>query len=305
MNNLNQLLWPELPYDKFSSTSYLLHRGLQAIGKLKLLTPFEPEWANVILYITARGLTTGLIPYQQHAFAIDIDLIEHQIITYSTSGLHDKFDLKTMSVADLFNKIFASLKNIDIELTINPKPQEVPNPILFNEDTESRDYDKKLAQAWWQILVNTYLVMQFYHAPFLGKTQPIGFMWGTFDLRDVRFKDCSINTPTSGPNAGYLRRNAMDAAQVESGWWSGNEQYPRAAYYSFTFPEPPGIEKAAIQPRRAHWDNNLKLFILDYDDMRQAENPAEELLMFLKSSYQAGAEKAGWDAKLIGVGEPV
>lgn len=294
--------WPALPYEEFQSTGYLLHMCTQAIGKLKLLTPFEPQWANVALWVTTRGLTTGPIPYEAKTFSVVMDLIDHQIICMTSDGLTQEIKLGSMSVAELVKNIFAVLHSMDIKVTVNQKPQEIPDPILFDQDKEIRHYQPELAHAWWQILLNTQKVMQIYHATFLGKTQPIGFMWGTFDLRDARY-NCVRVEPT-GANTGYLRRNAMNEALIEAGWWSGNAMYPRAAYYSFTYPQPEGIENKTIQPAAARWDAKMGLFILDYDDLRQMKNPAENLVAFLQSTYQAGAELAGWDPKLVGSGEP-
>lgn len=295
--------WPELPYERFISTGYLLHMCAQAIGKLKLLTPFEPQWANVILWVTTNGLTTGPIPYQEKTFSIAIDVIHHKIICTTSDGNTEECKITSMSVAELTKNIFDALHKIGIPVSVNPKPQEIPNPILFHEDKEIRQYNPELAHAWWQILLSSQKVMQIYHAQFLGKTQPIGFMWGTFDLRDARYNGAYIE-PT-GINSGYLRRNAMNAAQIESGWWSGNVGYPRPAYYSFTYPQPNEIEKSKIKPDAARWDATLGLFILDYDDVRKSKNPDETLLLFLESTYQVGSELAGWDAKLIGSGKPV
>lgn len=294
--------WPELPYEKFKSTNHLLHMSLQMLGKLKLATPFEPHWANVVLWVTSQGLTTGPIPYQSGSFAIDIDLLTHHVSCSSSWGKTAKFALTSQSVAEFSRTLFHALREIGVETQINPKPQEVANPILFNEDTEKCHYQPQLANAWWRILANTHRIMQCYHARFTGTTPPVGLMWGTLDIRDARYK----NTPvaTTGLNAGYIRRNAMDVAQVEAGWWGGNDQYPRAAYYSFTYPQPTGIEQKKIKPSAARWDNTLTEFVLDYDDVRKSKHPEQDLLAFFDSTYQAGAELAGWDPTLIGSGEP-
>ena len=267
--------WPELPYAEFKSTSHLLHMAVQAIGKLKLATPFEPEWANVVFNVTSRGLTTGLIPYGLGAFSIDLDLISHHIFCTTSWGRTSGFVLHSMSVAELTKTLFDTLQNIGIDVTVNPKPQEIPDPINFTKDTVQRNYDAPLANSWWRILVSSYLVIQRYHARFTGKTQPIGLMWGTFDLRDVRFAVRQFKFPSPAQCSGYLRRNAMDAAQIEVGWWSGNEAYPRPAYYSFTYPQPEGIELelANITPAAAHWDKTLGEFVLDYDAVRTSTNP--------------------------------
>lgn len=294
--------WPALPYEDFQSTGYLLHACTQMLGKLKLITPFEPHWANVPLWLTSQGLTTGIIPYGLESFSVDIDLINHQIICLTSWGKHDTFPLKTQSVSNLKLNLFAKLKALDIDVTINPKPQEIPNPILFDQDDTERHYDNNLAQAWWQILTSTYHVMQRYHARFKGITPPIGLMWGTFDIRDARY--CNIPVEPKGENTGYLRRNAMDVVQVEAGWWSGNPNYPRAAFYSFTFPKPLNIEQSKIKPDTARWESTLGEFIFDYDEMRKAKNPATDLLTFFESAYNAGSMAANWDKHLIGSGIP-
>lgn len=294
--------WPEFHYKDFQGTSHLLHMVIQAIGKLKLIEPFEPHWANVPLWLTSRGLTTGVLPYKFGAFNVDMDCINHEIICTNSWGGTKKIKLAAMSVAELTSRLFNALHELDINVAINQKPQEIPNPILFNEDTTARSYHAELVNKWWRIMLSTYRVLQRYHARFTGITPAIGLMWGTLDLRDARYKGTRV--ATTGENAGFIRRNAMDDAQVEAGWWPGNQHYPHAAFFSFTYPQPQAIETAKIQPKSARWDNKLKEFILDYDDLRLAKDPDHELLAFFETTYQAGAEKAKWKSELISTGVP-
>lgn len=300
---MNYNPWPELPYPVFKTTQYLLHMTTQAMGKLKLKTPFEPHWGNVALWVTSRGLTTGPIDYEAGIFSVDMDLIQHEINCHASWGATSKFKLTSTSVAQLTQMLFQALRSMDITMSVNSMPQEIPNPIPFEQDTETRLYHPELANAWWRILVSSQRILQRYHARFTGTTPPVGLMWGTFDLRDARYQ--GIPVPTTGANADYIRRNAMDVAQVEAGWWSGNEQYPRPAYFSFIYPQPQGIEKFQPKPSAAKWEKSLGEFILDYDVIRQSKNPEVDLLAFFESTYQAEAERAGWDPKLIGKGVPV
>ncbi|MDI9818877.1 MULTISPECIES: DUF5996 family protein [unclassified Legionella] len=302
LQKFNYQPWPKLPYEDFSSTSHLLHMGTQVLGKLKLMTPFEPQWANVPLWITSRGLTTGPIPYESGIFSIDLDFTDHKVICTTSWQNVGEFKLRSMSVAKFTQLLFKLLFDVGINVKINLRPQEVANPISFDEDTKQRFYNQELANSWWQILVSSYRVMQQYHAQFTGKTPPIGLMWGTFDLRDARYQRVAV--PTTGPNAGYIRRNAMNEAQVEAGWWSGNADYPHAAYYSFTYPQPEKIEQSQIKPDTARWDNKMGLFVLNYEDVRKSKKPEEDLLMFFESAYKAGTTLAKWDPKLVGSGKP-
>lgn len=296
--------WPALPYEDFKSTGHLLHMACQMIGKLKLSAPFEPEWANVALFLYSRGLTTGVIPCGLKALTIQIDLVENEIQLNTSSGQTQNIKLHSMSVAELFSQLLSALRYLKVDLSINPKPQELMKPILFHEDKQTKEYKPELASAWFRILLSSSIVLNRYHAKFFGKTQPLGFMWGTFDLRDVRYNGKLLPMQTSGIMSGYIRRNAMDEELIETGWWSGNEQYPRPAFYSFTFPQPPDIENTRIVPARAHWDATMGEFMLDYDDVRLETDPAKEILEFFESTYQAGAKLGGWSSKLLGDGMP-
>lgn len=300
--SLSPTYWPELPYERFQPTAHLLHMTAQLIGKLKLATPFEPHWDNVPLWVTSEGLSSGLIPYQQAGFSVAIDMFAHAVVITTTWGQRASFRLTSMSVAQLTAVLLANLQQLGIVVTINPVPQEIPDPIPFDQDRRICEYDPALAQAWWQILLSIHQVMHRYHARFLGRTAPIGFMWGTFDLRDVRYNEQIVLGPQQ--KLDYIRRNAMDVAQIEVGWWAGSATYPRPAFYAFTFPQPVGIENAEIMPEQARWEPSLGEFILDYEEVRVAKDPAQMLLDFFESTYQVGAELAGWEPRLIGSGKP-
>lgn len=293
--------WPPLSYPDFAATQHLLHMGLQAVGKLKLKEPFEPQWAEVPLLLSSRGLTTGPIHYSGGAYEVTVDLISHQVACATSWGFSSHYDLASMSVAEFVRQLFDILGKAGVRASINLKPQEVPNAIPFDEDTLRRPYDSKLVNAWWRILLSTQRVMQVFRARFKGKTQPIGLMWGTLDIRDVRYN----GKPTSaGTGADYIRRNAMNQELIEVGWWSGSAAYPKPAFYSFTYPQPKGIEQAKVSPARARWESAMGEFLLDYDDLLKSKDPDGDLLSFFESTYQAGADKAEWDPQLVGSGRP-
>lgn len=293
--------WPALSYPGFASTQHLLHMGLQAIGKFKLTEPFQSQWAEVPLWLSARGLTTGPIPYGGGAYEITVDLISHEVSCNTSWDFSGRFKLGPMSVAEFTERLLSLLHEGSVDLSINLKPQEIPNPIPFDQDKEQRPYDPAQVNSWWRILMSTQRVMQIFQGRFKGKTQPIGLMWGTLDIRDVRYN----GKPASpGSKADYIRRNAMDGELIEVGWWSGSAAYPKPAFYSFTYPQPDGIQNASVTPASARWDQSMSEFILDYDDLRNSNDPDNDLLSFFESTYKAGAECAGWDASLVGSGKP-
>ena len=55
------------------------------------------------------------------------------------------------------------------------------------------------------------------------------------------------------------------------------------------------MSEARITPQQAFYSPELKEWVLLYDDVRNAESPEQTLLDFLQSTYEAGANLAGWD----------
>lgn len=294
-------LWPALSSPAFAPTRHLLHMVLQAVGKLKLGEPFQAQWAQVPLWLGARGLTTGAIPYGGGAYEVRVDFISHELHWLTSAGASGRLPLGPASVAALVGAFLDQLRGAGIDAVVNRMPQEVADPIPFDEDKELRPYDRELVEAWWRILLSVQRVMQVFQGRFTGKTQPIGLMWGTLDIRAV-FYNGKAASPAG--NAGFIRRNAMNAELVEMGWWSGDASYPKPAFYAFTFPQPPGIESAKVAPSTARWDSGMGEFLLDYDDLRRSGDPDGDLLSFFESTYGAGAGAAGWDAALLGSGRP-
>jgi hypothetical protein len=73
--------WPALPLEAWRTTCDTLHLYTQIPGKIRLaLSPPEPQWNHVVLYVTSRGLTTSPIPYQGRIFEIAFDFIMHKLV---------------------------------------------------------------------------------------------------------------------------------------------------------------------------------------------------------------------------------
>ncbi|MFL5661932.1 MAG: DUF5996 family protein [Ktedonobacteraceae bacterium] len=68
--------WPELAFEEWKETRNTLHLWTQVVGKVKLeLCPFLNQWWEVVFLLTARGFTTGPIPWQGESFEVNFDFI--------------------------------------------------------------------------------------------------------------------------------------------------------------------------------------------------------------------------------------
>ena len=285
--------WPELPYEAWLPTRETLHRYVQIIGKVRLaLAPMEPQWGQVPLYVTARGLNTSPIPHPAGVFDIDVDLIDHVVAVRTAWGSTERVQLEPRSVADFYVELMRALASAGVPVAITEKPSELPNPIPFPEDVEHASYDAEQANRFWRAIVSVDAAMKEHRARFRGRTSPVQFYWGAFDLSYSRFSGRPVEPP---PDADAITRLGGDAEQFTAGFWPGDARLTEAAFFAYTYPRPEGIEQARPRPEAAFWSVELGEFFLPYEAVRTAAEPRLALLDFLETTYRAGADLAGFE----------
>ena len=285
--------WPALPLEAWRATCDTLHMWTQVVGKVKLeLCPFLTEWWEVPLELTARGLTTSTVPFAGGAFAIDFDFIDHNLYVRTSEGAIKTLPLIARSVADFYAEFVATLGALGITVNFNTRPQQFQPLIPFEQDREHTAYDPAYVGRWWRILTRVGVVMEQYRAGFSGKSSPVQFYWGDFDLCVTRFSGKPSEPPKGANRRG---RYTEDEENITAGFWPGSEKYPKPAFYSYTYPAPTGYKTAHVRPAKAHFDPKLGEFVLDYDDVRSSASPEKMILDFLESTYEAGATLGHWD----------
>lgn len=285
--------WPALPLDAWRDTYDTLHMWTQVVGKVKLeLCPFLNEWWEVPLQLTARGLTTSTIPFARGAFEIDLDFVDHNLYIRTSDGALKALPLMARSVADFYAEFMAALRALGIGVNLNTKPQQFQNQIPFEQDRKHAAYDPVYVNRWWLILTRVGVVMEQYRSGFVGKSSPVQFYWGDFDLCVTRFSGKPAEPPKGANRRG---RFTEDQENITSGFWPGGAKLTTPAFYSYTYPTPSGFKTTSVRPAAARFDANLGEFALDYDDVRCSAAPEKMILEFLESTYEAGATLAHWD----------
>jgi hypothetical protein len=97
----------------------------------------------------------------------------------------------------------------------------------------------------------------------------------------------------------------MDAQEIALGWWPGDPRYGRAAFYAYAHPAVPGFAERELEPAAARWESGLGEYVLDWDDVRTAEDPRAFALHFARSAYRHACSVCDWDRTLAGSGEGV
>jgi hypothetical protein len=285
--------WPSLTLDSWKDTYATLHMWTQMVGKVRLrLTPLINHWWNVPLYVTARGLTTSRIPYGQRAFELWFDFKRHQLVLETTDGILKTLPLAPRCVAEFYGEFMEMLRSAGIEVKIWRMPVEVPNPIAFDQDRVHCSYDPVAVEKFWRILLSVDAVLGQFRSGFIGKSSPVHFFWGSFDLAVTRF---SGRRAPERPGADAMTREAYSHEVSSVGFWPGGGDVKEAVFYSYTVPEPQGFKEASVRPGAARYDKQLNEFLLNYEDVRKAGSPTAALLEFCQSTYDAGASLGKWD----------
>src|SRR5205807_5822809 len=194
-----EYLWPPLPLEAWEKTYETLHLWMQVVGKVKLeLCPFLNQWWEVVFLLTARGLTTCPIPWQKECFEVNFDFIDHRLTINVSDGRTQEITLEPRPVADFYGLFMDTLKSLGIEVAISTLPALLPHAIPFEQDTTHAAYDKEAVHNWLRIMLAAERVMNRFRTPFHGKSSPVQFFWGGFDLNATRFNGKSTTPPYGG-----------------------------------------------------------------------------------------------------------
>ncbi len=289
-------VWPDLPLDAWRDTYTTLHMWTQIVGKIRLaLAPVCNHWWQVPLYVTPRGLTTSSMPFGTRTFQMDFDFIGHELRVETDDGARGSVALAPRTVADFYREVMSTLHSLGIDVAIWTTPVEVAERIPFEQDNRHYAYDRDYAERFWRTLVQVDRVMKAFRGRFAGKVSPVHFFWGSFDLAVTRFSGRVAPVHPGGPNvAKYVMEEAYSHECSSCGFWPGLG-FGRPAFYSYAYPEPPGMRDSPVNPKDAFYDRSIGEFILPYDAVRVAPSPDEALLSFFQSTYEAAADLGDWD----------
>jgi hypothetical protein len=295
--------WPALDYEAWSATCDTLHAHTQVLGKLAAtLAPPEPQLQHSALRLTARGWETLAIPAPDGsgAFVVGLDLHAHEALAEHSDGRAARVPLTpNRPVGEVTRAVLDAVSGLVGPVEIDPTPQEVTWTVPLDEDDEHATYDTGQVATYFAVATQAALVLAAYRAPYRGRSTPVNAWWGSFDLATNLFSGESADPPSDD----FIMRNAMDAQEVAVGWWPGDGRYGKAAFYAYAHPAPPGFAGGTLAPDASRWDDGLGEYVLDWDDVRAADDPHTFALGFARSAFQHACSVCGWDPGLAGSAE--
>jgi hypothetical protein len=291
---------PGPPYREWQDTLETLHMWTQIIGKIQLaLAAPVNHWWHIAQHVTARGLTTGPLPHGERTLEIELDLVDHVCRLAVSDGSMVRVPLEPMTVADFHDRLVAELNQSGLHVDFWGRPVEVPNPIPFEQDHVHHSYAADQVTRFFRTLSGADRVLRRFRGEFIGKSSPVHFFWGSFDLAVSRFSGRPAPPHPGGiPNLGdWVTRAAYSHEVFSAGWWPGSEAYPEPAFYAYSYPEPEGFSEARVASGgRYHPDLREFLLPSSRDGVTADENG---VLDFLRSAYAAAADLGGWDRRAL------
>ncbi len=263
------------------------------------------HWWHSALYVTPWGLTTSSMPTNGRAIDAEFDFVNHELTVRHSGGETRTIELEKKSVADFYGEWFELLRGLDVDVRIWPRPNEIADATPFAADREHASYDADAVGRWFRALSSVDHVLKEFRGRFVGKSSPVHFWWGGFDLACTRFSGRRAPPHAGGiPNCPtYVMREAYSHECISAGWWPGTPGSPvaEAAFYAYAYPEPVGCASARIRPAAAFYHPELREWILPYDAVRTAPDPSAAITAFLESTYEVAATLGGWDVDALAV----
>jgi|SRR5665213_562520 len=295
--------WPAVSYEDWTETCDTLHAHTQVLGKLCVaLAPPQPELQHAALRITARGWETAPLPAPDGSGALVavLDLRIHEVAIEHSDGRTARVALTPhRSVGAVTRDVLGVVGGLCGAVDIDPTPQEVSWTAPLDADEDHARYDIDRVEAYFEAATRAALVLAEFRAPYRGRSTPVNAWWGSFDLATNLFSGRSAEPPSDD----FIMRNAMDAQEVAIGWWPGDARYPKAAFYAYAHPAPDGFSEAILAPSSARWDASLGEFILDWDDVRAADDPHGDSLEFARTAFRHSCAVCAWDPLLAASAE--
>jgi hypothetical protein len=292
-----------MPYEEWRETCDTLHAHTQLLGKLAVaLAPPEPQLQHAALRLTARGWETLPLPAPDGsgAFVVALDLRSHEVRAEHSNGQSWAAGLTPdRSVGEVTREVLEALGDLAGKVEINPTPQEVPWTVPLDEDEEHSRYDTDQIAAYFAAATRAALVLAAVRAPYRGRSTPVNAWWGSFDLAVNLYS----GSPADPPSDDFIMRNSMDAQEIALGWWPGDARHGKMAFFAYAHPAPPGYSEGTLSPQAARWDDEVGLFLLDWDDVASAPDPHRYALEFARSAYLHACLVCGWDPALAASGD--
>ena len=285
-------------YSDWKDTATGIHMVTQMMGKTKLarLDP-QPEWNHIVLELTAQGFSTGLIPYGDKSFSVDLHIREGRVMATGMDGRSSSFVFESgLSVSEYYGQFNRMLADVMCETEMYAVPQEVAFTTPFDKHSDKLGYDGRKALDFYRMCVFARNAILRFLSPFRNKKMLPAFFWGTFDTTGILFSGKSKPFAETAGGGGVIERVAFDEEMIEFGFWPGDDKFNDPAFFILPYPFlQKDLSGAPIQPEKAWYSPEKAEFFLKMSDLVSTDHPEEKLHDFFSSGYKIVSRTQNWE----------
>lgn len=282
-----------IKHSEWADTKFTLHLISQILGKIKLVTAHkEPQWAHVMLPLTPNGFTTGLLFAEDDLLQLEVDVI-NSLISVNVNGATENIAIETSkSIKDYFDEIFHSIHSRGVDVTINPKPQEMAYKKLLNEDDTPLTFNQKDAVRGLKLFQLALHEQMKFIAPMRSRKVKPALFWGTFDVAMLVLHGIMEEFPEDR----VIEKAAFDEHMIEYGFWLGDDNVDTPSFFVLPYPFiNKDLNHTSIKPEEAYYDANLSEYFLDLESVMKSENPSKTVQEFFQSTFDVLKVELEWD----------
>ncbi|EMF48141.1 hypothetical protein B481_0262 [Planococcus halocryophilus Or1] len=282
-----------IKHSEWADTKFTLHLISQILGKVKLATAHkEPQWEHITLSLTPNGFTTGLLFAEDDLLQLDVD-VRNSLISINVNGTTEDIPIETSkSIKDYFDEIFHSLHSRGVEVTINPKPQEMAYKKLLNEDETPLTFNQQDAVrglTLFQFVLNEELK---FLAPLRCRKIKPALFWGTFDVSALIVNGIMEEFPEDK----VIEKAAFDEHMIEYGCWLGDEKTDTPSFFVLPYPFiNKDLNYPSVKPAEAYYEASLSEYFLDLESVMKSDNPSETVQAFFHTTFDILQKELEWE----------
>ncbi|SIS64298.1 DUF5996 family protein [Salimicrobium flavidum] len=280
-------------YNSHTSEITTLQLVSQILGKIKLeYAAQEPQWAHVMLDITTRGFSTGLLKHENAHFEIEVSLMESSIII---KGEKDDIVVKLengKSISEYYREIFDATTSLGLQLSIYTVPQEMGMETRFEDDVDHHHYNEDVAKQilrWFQLAWD---VEHRFIAPIRQRKVAPGLFWGTFDVSCILIYNEFESFPDDSK---LIERAAFDEHMIEFGFWLGSDGFEDPTFFTLPYPFVEGVELEVDNnfPSESYFSGQMAEYLYEMkNDIDQIDS--DEIVRFFEASCRKSFEYLKW-----------
>lgn len=269
---------PELDYTKSKSTIETLHLFFQIVGRIKLsLMPRMSNLAHLPLHLSARGVTTGLMP---GGTEIRFDLLQQVVRAVAANGTVRLVPLENQDSRSFYDAMSKAMEEIGSPVETGDAPPAA-GAAGYDPQTTRRIF--RTWAALHQVLLN-------FRAGFSGKSSEVALDWTTMNLGVALYS----GKPAEAPGELEGVEEALSSEQFSCGFTLGDELSPEPSFYAWMHPAVSEISEE-LRPSGATWNSHRARAELVYRAVAPRTDWPVALGWFFESAYEAEAKSAGWD----------